>query len=118
VGLLCLLPRPWNCLRSSNEFPWADFSIDQDAYEESEDEAYTEECGHYDKEDGQYYYHESREEWNSGRDSGVLRPYEIASGELALWRLEMSLNDVGRSFLLMDKFLSGVLVRQTNEEFS
>lgn len=99
-------------------FPWADFSIDQDAYEESEDEAYTEECGHYDKEDGQYYYHESREEWNSGRDSGVLRPYEIASGELALWRLEMSLNDVGRSFLLMDKFLSGVLVRQTNEEFS
>lgn len=35
-----------------------------------------------------------------------IRPYEIASGEVALYRLELTLNKVAQAFLTLDQYLS------------
>jgi hypothetical protein len=99
------------------DFPWADFSHDEEVYEEAAYEAYQEECGHWDKEDGRYYYHESYDEWKGDRSDNRLRPYGDSFGEVALWQLELTLNDVGRAFLLMDKHLSGQMMPPIDEEF-
>ncbi len=99
------------------DFPWADFSHDEEVYEEAAYEAYQDECGHWDKEDGCYYYHESYEEWKGDRRDNLLRPYDVSSGELALWQLELTLNDVGRGFLLMDRYLSGQMMPPIDERF-
>jgi len=34
-----------------------------------------------------------------------LRPYEIDSDEVAKWRLVMELNELGRAFILLHKYL-------------
>jgi hypothetical protein len=37
-----------------------------------------------------------------------LRPYDLEAGEVARWRLVLELNELGRSMLMLDDFLSGV----------
>jgi hypothetical protein len=99
------------------DFPWADLSHDEEVYEEAAYETYQEECGHWDKEDGRYYYHESYEEWKGDRRDDRLRPYGDSFGEVALWQLELKLNDVGRAFLRMDEYLSGKMLPPIPEGF-
>jgi hypothetical protein len=36
--------------------------------------------------------------------SSVLRPYSNDAGEVDYWRLELTLNDVGKAFLVLDSF--------------
>ena len=48
------------------------------------------------------------DEWRAPRDNG-LRPYE-EDGEIAHWRLELQLNELGRAFVTLDDYLSGQLV--------
>ncbi|MFF4689109.1 DUF4365 domain-containing protein [Streptomyces sp. NPDC001307] len=45
-------------------------------------------------------YPYSRDDW------GVLHPYMNSSGEVDFYRLELTLNDLGRAFLLVDQFAS------------
>lgn len=46
------------------------------------------------------------EEWRELRGLTGLRPYEVEAGELARWRLVLELNELGRSLLVVDGFLS------------
>ena len=85
-------------------FPWADLSVDEEFYENSDEEAFDNACGIWDGEDKRYIGHtEDFSEWRSGLPE--LRPYEIAGGEVAMYRLELQLNEVGKAFLMLDRFL-------------
>ncbi len=37
-------------------------------------------------------------------ESHILRPYKNGAGEVDFWRLELTLNDVGKAFLVVDGF--------------
>lgn len=86
-------------------FPWAKLEIDEYLYEDRDEDAWNEACGIWDSEDGRYIMHttslrEFRDELGAG-----LRPYEVGD-EVASWQLELTLNDVGKSFLVLDRYLT------------
>ncbi len=87
-------------------FPWASLSIDEDFYEEYDQQEYDSDCGVWDGEDQKYIFHtETFEEWKKGL--ARIRPYEeAAAGEVARFRLELTLNRVGKAFLTLDRYLS------------
>lgn len=89
-------------------FPWADLEVDEDLYADKEGELWELEEGTYDSEDGRTIMVGTNfEEWREMRGLTGLRPYEVEADELARWRLIVELNELGRSFLLVDGFLSG-----------
>ncbi|MER7520741.1 DUF4365 domain-containing protein [Streptomyces sp. NPDC126499] len=63
-------------------FSWADVSLHEETYDDAE----------YDD------YPYERDDW------GALHPYMNPSGEVDFYRLELTLNDLGRAFLLVDRF--------------
>lgn len=87
-------------------FPWANLSVDEDYYFGHEREQWASECRRYDKEDDFEYETESFEDWLRAQHRPKLRPYED-TGEVASWRLEVTLNEIGEAFLKLDEFLSG-----------
>ena len=65
-------------------FPWAEITADQDFYDSrAENEA------------------------NSGAPLCVIRPWATEAGEIAHFRLEMRLSELGRSFLRADQYICG-----------
>jgi hypothetical protein len=85
-------------------FPWADFEVDPETYDPFEQDAYESACGVWDKEDGRYaFFTETFEEWRSNLVR--IRPYKIAAGEVAFFRLQLTINELGRAFLKLDKYL-------------
>jgi hypothetical protein len=85
-------------------FPWADLPIDSDHYESFDEARWNEECGAYDSETGEYILHsEDFHDWRERQPA--FRPYEVASGEVAQYRLAVELNDLGNSFLIVDRHL-------------
>jgi hypothetical protein len=86
-------------------FPWADLSLDEDTYDSHDEDAWTEACGIWDSEDKCYIMHtKSFEEWRERLPAG-LRPYQ-EGGEVAAWRLDLTLNELGRAFLVVDQHLA------------
>lgn len=80
-------------------FPWADIEIDRDYY--------CEDC------DSDYY-----EQYDEvGAKEGIY-PYTIASGEVAYYRLRLSLNEIGQAFLLLDDFFREDEFFYTDKVFS
>jgi hypothetical protein len=81
-------------------FPWADVEVDRQRFR---DEAYAEflnECAIWDSEDDEYIVMEDFDQWLATRLADGLQPYaEAANGEVALWRLELKLNNLGRETL-------------------
>lgn len=67
-------------------FPWADVIVDEDYYEENMDE----ECRY-------------RKKYND--TSLNIYPYANGAGEVDFYRLKLTLNRVGKSFVEMDNFL-------------
>ena len=65
--------------------------------------AYEVECVIYDNE-GDRFVTEDYDEWRAGRRWAELRPYANAAGEVDFWRLELTLNELGRAFLVVDQF--------------
>ncbi|WP_369212448.1 DUF4365 domain-containing protein [Streptomyces flavofungini] len=63
-------------------FAWASVSLHSETYEDAE----------YDD------YPYSRDDW------GILHPYANGAGEVDFYRFELTLNELGRSFLLVDRF--------------
>jgi hypothetical protein len=61
-------------------FAWAHVTVHQETYDDAE-----------------------YAEYEAGR-RGELRPYTNAADEVDHWRLELTLNDLGRAYLLVDKF--------------
>lgn len=84
-------------------FPWASLDVVADTYDDADHDLYEAECGHRDEGD-QTFYSESYGEWLEGRHVAALRPY-ANDGEVAEWRLELTLNDLGSSFLRLDEYL-------------
>lgn len=83
-------------------FPWAEFSIDEDFYEVYDDGQHIAETGHFDK--GELVMTSmSLTEWR--KRQARIRPYDILGGEVAQFRLELTINKLGRSFLRLDRYL-------------
>jgi hypothetical protein len=81
-------------------FPWAHLEVDRQRFREEAYAEFLNECAVWDAEDGEYIEMEDFNEWIDLRLAGGLRPYaETADGEVALWRLELKLNDLGRETL-------------------
>lgn len=103
-------------------FPWAKIIIDTEFYEEYDDEALLDQdfeaalCTYpssvgaiFDRDRFCYVYPEdcpSIEEWM--RDINNIRPYRVGAGEVAFYQLVLELNDVGKSFLILDDFINNV----------
>jgi Domain of unknown function (DUF4365) len=88
-------------------FPWAELDVDEDLYAEKESELWELEESAYDSEEGRLIMvGVDFDEWRNFRGLTGLRPYEVEAGELARWRLVLDLNDLGRSLLVVDGFLS------------
>jgi hypothetical protein len=84
-------------------FAWADVGIHEETYAEPDYGHYGAECVYYDNE-GDRIVLEDYDEWRNRRRSTGLRPYKNPSGEVDFWRLELSLGELGKSFLLVDEF--------------
>lgn len=75
-------------------FPWADFSIDEEYYQEYDEANIDEER-----------YREDEDMYELKELLPKIRPYNTISGEVDCYRLVLTLNDLGKSFLLMDDYL-------------
>lgn len=101
-------------------FPWASIMIDSEFYDEYDDEAiemndyeaamysYPESVGAtFDRGTFKYVYPKNApviEEWM--KDKRNIRPYRIGAGEVAFYQLVLELNDVAKSFLVVDDFIN------------
>ena len=85
-------------------FPWADFSVDEDYYEEDDESSWREYHCYYDKEDNEWLIvGDTFEEYR--RKLNPIRSIDH-SGEVAEYMLVLSLNKLGRSFLTVNEFVS------------
>ena len=85
-------------------FPWADFSVDEDYYEDYDEDLWREYHCYYDKEDDEWIIvGDSFEEFRRKLDP--LRSID-RSGEVAEYMLVLSLNDLGRAFLKVNEYVS------------
>jgi hypothetical protein len=84
--------------------PWANFEVDEDEHRDSLESDWDAECYMgYDKEDGQAYYTESFDDWYK-KPNGIV---PIGNdGECEHYRLILSLNKIGKAFLIIDDFLN------------
>jgi hypothetical protein len=84
-------------------FPWADVSVHESTYDDADHDRYEAECVIVDGE-GDRFVAQEYDEWSVGRLAPGLRPYANQAGEVDLWRLELTLNDLGKGFLAVDEF--------------
>lgn len=85
-------------------FPWADFSVDDEFYEESDEELWQEQNCYYDKEEEDWIeVGETFEQFRNSLDP--MRSIDHA-GEVAEFMFVLSLNELGRAFLRVDKYVS------------
>ena len=86
-------------------FPWANFSIDADFYEDYDNFIWRQYHWHYDKDDDEWFnVGDTFEEFR--RKLKPIRSVEGNSGETAEYMLFLSLNDLGESFLAVNEFVS------------
>ncbi|MBD9699548.1 DUF4365 domain-containing protein [Flavimobilis sp. GY10621] len=87
--------------------PWADLFLHEETYDDADRQEWEESCVFYDGE-GDRIVLEDYAEWRE-RTLGecALRPYINLANEIDRWRLELGLNDLGRSFLAVDRFALG-----------
>lgn len=83
-------------------FPWATVNLHEETYDEAERDEWRAECVVYDE--GDRFETEPFAEWASARPRDELRPYANAADEVDYWRLELTLNELGRSFMIVDEF--------------
>lgn len=88
----------------STIIPWADFELDIDAYRDFQESEWCNEC--YmgkDPEDGEIYYSQSFESWYKTPTETFVPISD--DGETQGYRLFLKLNDIGRSFIILSKYL-------------
>lgn len=86
----------------SDLFAWADLDVHEETYDAAEHERFEGECSIWDE--GDRFLTSTFEEWRAPLRAMGIRPYENAAGEVDYFRLELALNDLGRAFLLVDRF--------------
>ncbi|MDN5599536.1 MAG: DUF4365 domain-containing protein [Brachybacterium sp.] len=94
-------------------FAWADLDVHGETYDDAEREEYEAECSFWDE--GEQFFRETFEDWRRERVAREIRPYMNASGEVDFFRLELSLNDLGKSFLIVDQFAAKGARQLTSE---
>lgn len=85
-------------------FPWADFAADEEFYEDNDENLWKDIHYRYDNEDDKWLVvGDTFEEFKEKLD-----PFRSIdhSGEVAEYMLVLSLNDLGRSFLKVNEFVS------------
>lgn len=88
-------------------FPWADIILHKETYDNADNDAWHSECVHYDRW-GDLFVSESFEDWILEREDGSrLRPYSNSADEIDHWRLELVLNDLAKSFIIVDQYAKG-----------
>lgn len=85
-------------------YPWSEFIIDEDFYYEDEQSDFMDNYGIWDSEEKCYIgvsqnFHDVRPPANE------IRPLNTGGGEINLYRLQFTLNEIGESFILLNKFL-------------
>lgn len=70
-------------------FPWADIEIDEEFYDENMEE----------------YYYDRYESLPYTNTSTKIYPYKNGAGEVDFYRLKLTLNQIGKSFIEMENFL-------------
>ncbi len=85
-------------------FPWADFDVDEDEHQEGAEAQWEAECYWYhDSEEGETFYCQEFDEWYQP-PKGLVPVSD--NGETESYVLILSVNDFGRSFMLLDDYLS------------
>lgn len=85
-------------------FPWANFSADEDFYEENDKLFWREYHCYYDKDEDEWLVvGDTFEEYR--RNLNPMRSINRA-GEVAEYMIKLSLNELGKSFLNVDKYVS------------
>jgi len=84
-------------------FPWANVCLHGETYDEPDFNLYESECVRVDNE-GDRIVTETFEDWSIGRFVGGFPPYTVECDEVARWRLELTLNDLGAAFLRVDDY--------------
>lgn len=85
-------------------FPWADFSVDEDYYEDTDADLWREHHCYYEKEvDDWIIVGDSFEKFRKSLDP--MR-YIDHAGEVAEYMFILSLNELGESFLNIEKYVS------------
>lgn len=85
-------------------FPWAEFQIDEEFYEEDDRNSFIDEYGIWDNEEKKYIG--TRVDYNEYKENlSKMRPIESSNNEIHFYRLKVSLNLLGKSFLEVNHFL-------------
>lgn len=85
-------------------YPWADYEIDDEYYYDSEYDDFLNNYGIWNPED--QIYIGSISDFSEHRERlPRIRAIEDASGEIKTYRLEISLNELGKSFLILNNHL-------------
>jgi hypothetical protein len=83
-------------------FVWADVDVHEQTYDDAEYDQYKAECSIWDE--GDQFFTMAFDVWRSGLIARGIRPYGNAAGEVDYYRLEMILSELGKAFLVVDKF--------------
>ena len=85
-------------------FPWANFSADEEFFEEHDESLWRELHCYYDEEDSEWLnVGDTFDEFRRKLDP--MRSIDHA-GEVAEYMMKLSLNDLGKAFLMVDEFVS------------
>lgn len=86
-------------------FPWANVEIDEAFYEANKDDDCDERRNITDRQVAAMLGYEGEELLNFSDVPSRLYPYSNASGEVDFYRLQLTLNQLGKSFVEMEHFL-------------
>jgi hypothetical protein len=82
-------------------FAWADVHVHEETYDQADHEQFEDECVTY--HEGDRFELKDYQTWAAGRALDDLRPH-TTTGEVDYWRLELTLNELGRAFLVVAQF--------------
>lgn len=85
-------------------FAWANVSMHEETHGNPEHDEYEPEYVIFDSEEDDFTNFDLERDWQRIRAAERLRPYANGAGEVDFWRLELRLNELGKAFLVVDKF--------------
>ena len=83
-------------------FAWADCNVHEETYDDAGYDQYEAECSIWDE--GDQFFTEPFGEWRLSLVVQGIRPYKNVAGEVDYFRIELTLNDLGKAFLIVDQF--------------
>ncbi|MYV97576.1 DUF4365 domain-containing protein [Streptomyces sp. SID3343] len=84
-------------------FAWADAHVHPETYDGTEYLQYRADCCIW-ADEYEPFAEVPFEEWKRGLDTERIRPYRNGGGEVDFYRLELTLNELGKAFLVVDRF--------------